>query len=137
MPLSIVSSTASSAASSTVSSTASSTASSIASPKAVVLRPSGHLNADYGLELEQHFESSLPSYQGRELVLDLEAVESIDSAGLMTLVHAFRIAQRNNQALRLCAVPPALKIVLELSQLDRLLPIQDQAPTAAPLPVAA
>ena len=110
---------------------------SVISPKTVVLRPSGHLNADYGLELEQQFESSLPGDQGRELILNLEAVESIDSAGLMTLVSAVRLAQRNNQALRLCAVPPALRIVLELSQLDQVLPIHERIPASSPLPMAA
>ena len=99
----------------------------------MLLRPSGHLDASYGLELERRLSSLVMSHPDRHLVLSLEAVESIDSAGLMTLVSAFRLAQRNSLALELCAVPPELKIVLELSQLDRVFSIDEQAPLAMPL----
>ncbi len=101
----------------------------------MLLCPSGHLDASYGLELERRLGSLVMSHPDRQLILSLEAVESIDSAGLMTLVSAFRLAQRSSLAIQLCAVPPELKIVLELSQLDRVFPIHEQAP--GPMPMAA
>ncbi len=113
---------------------------SVLSSATMVLRPIGHLDANYGLELERHLATFVVNHSDRKLILNLEAVESIDSAGLMTLVSAFRLAQRHNLSILLCAVPPTLKIVLELSQLDRVFPIHDALHperVSAVLPVAA
>ncbi|NJR69733.1 MAG: STAS domain-containing protein [Synechococcales cyanobacterium CRU_2_2] len=113
---------------------------SLLSSATMMLRPSGHLDANYGLELEHRLAILVVNHSNRNLVLNLEAVESIDSAGLMTLVSAFRLAQRHNLALQLYAVPPSLKIVLELSQLDRVFSIHDalhEEPVAVALPIAA
>lgn len=46
-------------------------------------------------------------------------VESIDSAGLMALVAALSLSQRLNKRFSLCAISHSVRIILELTQLDR------------------
>jgi anti-anti-sigma factor len=53
----------------------------------------------------------------RHLVVDLSGVASIDSAGIRALVRGHTSAQRAGGSLRLAAVPPAVRTVLEVSHL--------------------
>lgn len=52
------------------------------------------------------------------LLVDMTRVEFLDSAGLMALVAAYRLARSLERRLSLCSVPPSVRIVLELTQLD-------------------
>lgn len=94
----------------------------------VVLSPEGHLDANYGLKLESQLISIIHSHKSPPLFINFEQVESIDSAGLMTLVSAIQLSQRYGFALTLCSVPPALQMVLELSQLDQVVSIVAHPP---------
>jgi anti-anti-sigma factor len=53
-----------------------------------------------------------------EVLVDLSAVESLDSAGLRALVRAHTTAQRMGGTLRLAAAPPAVTRVFALANLD-------------------
>lgn len=97
----------------------------------VVLSPEGKLDASYGLTLESQLISIIHTHKSPPLFISFERVESIDSAGLMTLVSAIQLSQRHGFALTLCCVPPALQMVLELSQLDRVVNIVSQVPVAS------
>ncbi|NJN30467.1 MAG: STAS domain-containing protein [Synechococcales cyanobacterium RM1_1_8] len=104
----------------------------------VVLSPIGQLDAAYGLELESQIISIIRTYQTPPVVLSFEKVRGIDSAGLMALVSVVRLARRYGFSLTFCSVSPELRMVLELSQLDRLVKITHKAPAALrSLPVAA
>ncbi len=52
-------------------------------------------------------------------------VESIDSAGLMVLVSALSMAQRLNKRLSLCSVSHSVRMIFELTQLDKVFEIFD------------
>ena len=54
------------------------------------------------------------------LLIDLSAVPSIDSAGIRALVRAHTTAQRMGASVRLAAVSPAVKEVLELTHLTKV-----------------
>jgi len=43
--------------------------------------------------------------------------------GLMALVTAFRLAQSQEKSFNICSIPPSVKIIFELTQLDRVLSI--------------
>lgn len=94
----------------------------------VVLSPEGRLDASYGLKLESQLISIIHAHRSPPLFINFERVESIDSAGLMTLVSAIQLSQRYGFSLTLCCVPPTLQMVLELSQLDRLVKIVEHPP---------
>lgn len=59
------------------------------------------------------------------LLLNLEKVDLLDSAGLMILVSGLRQAQNLGKRLILTSVSPSLRIIFELTQLDTVLEIFD------------
>ncbi|AFY43292.1 STAS domain-containing protein [Nostoc sp. PCC 7107] len=94
-------------------------------PKITVIRPQGKLNAANSLEFERDLTAALTPNDVSILLVDLAAVESLDSAGLMALVSALKLAQNLGRSLKLCSVSPALKIIFELTQLDEVFEFED------------
>jgi anti-anti-sigma factor len=87
-------------------------------PKTTVVRPQGSLNAANANEFQRELTTAVRSSGNSSLLVDLEQVESIDSAGLMALVSALKLAQLLDQRFSLCSVSPSLRIIFELTQLD-------------------
>lgn len=87
----------------------------------------GHLNASNATELQERLAVAVASMQNRDLLVDMGLVESIDSAGLMALVSALKQAQSRNRKLLLSSVSPSVRIIFELTQLDRVFGIVDSA----------
>ena len=56
----------------------------------------------------------------RRVLVDLSAVDYIDSSGIASLVEAFQKAKKNNTGFALAAPNPAALRVLELARLDRV-----------------
>ncbi|MBD2567712.1 STAS domain-containing protein [Anabaena lutea] len=93
-------------------------------PKLTVIRPQGCLNATNAWEFEQEMTSALVQEDTSTIVLvDLGSVEAIDSAGLMALVSALKLADSLGRTFRLSAVSPTIRIIFELTQLDRVFEI--------------
>jgi anti-sigma B factor antagonist len=59
----------------------------------------------------------------KNVVLDLAGVDFIDSSGLSTLVHTMKQCRGNGGDLRLCKTSQAVRMVLELTRLDKTLAI--------------
>jgi anti-anti-sigma factor len=59
----------------------------------------------------------------KNMLVDLEQVESLDSAGLMALVYSLKLAQALDIRFSICSVSPSIRIILELTQLDRVFEI--------------
>ncbi len=87
-----------------------------------VLEPADHIDIGNAFE----FRASLQEMLGRgdtRVVVDLAAVQYIDSAGLsalMAVVHSF---QAGGGAVRLCGAQPAVMKILQLTRLDEYLPL--------------
>ncbi|MBW4506618.1 MAG: STAS domain-containing protein [Scytonematopsis contorta HA4267-MV1] len=92
-------------------------------PTIRVVRPTGNLNAANALEFQEELTTALRSNEKTMLLVDLEHVESLDSAGLMSLVSALKLAQNIGGRLGICSVSPALRIIFELTQLDMVFEI--------------
>ncbi|GAB4192377.1 MAG: hypothetical protein Fur006_36700 [Coleofasciculaceae cyanobacterium] len=82
-----------------------------------ILQPSGHINVANVTEFQQQLTSAVTSSQNAILV-DMQRVESLDSAGLMSLVCAFRLAQSLDRRFSICSVTPPIRMIFELTQLD-------------------
>ncbi|BAZ52710.1 anti-sigma-factor antagonist [Nostoc sp. NIES-4103] len=95
-------------------------------PKITVIRPQGFINATNALELERDFTRALTQDDISILLVDLAAVESLDSSGLMALVSALKLAQSLGRSFRLCSVSPSIKIIFELTQLDGVFEILEE-----------
>lgn len=93
-----------------------------------VVCPSGILNAESVCSLEQQLMSVGESHLADELVVDMSLVESLDNAGLVSLMSALNAAQSQFKQLSLYSVPPSIKIVFELTQLDRLFNLVEHDP---------
>jgi anti-sigma B factor antagonist len=83
-----------------------------------VIRPQGSLNAANALEFERDLTTALRQDQNGAMLVNLASLESMDSAGLMALVSALKLAQSLNRRFSLCCVSPGLRIIFELTQLD-------------------
>ena len=100
-------------------------------PQFEVLPVSGHLNAAIADELQQQLTAVISASHHTSLLIDMSQVESLDSAGLMALVSALSLSQRLNRQLSLCGIAPAVRIIFELTQLDRVFPIFENQVTFA------
>ncbi|MEH2225703.1 STAS domain-containing protein [Nostoc sp.] len=94
-------------------------------PKIAVIRPQGCLNAANALEFERDMATALAQNGISTLVVDLAAVESLDSAGLMALLSTHKLALTLGRNCQLCAVAPQIRMIFELTQLDRVFEILD------------
>lgn len=93
--------------------------STISRPQTEILQLRGHLNAANASELQSQLHTSVSESSDAILLIDMAQVESLDSAGLMALVSALSLAKSLDRQLSLCAVSPSVRIIFELTQLDR------------------
>lgn len=93
-----------------------------------IVRPSGHINSANAVALQQYFTETVSSTKHPALGVDMSYVESLDSAGLMVFVSTLTLAQRLNKRFTLFGISPAVRIVFELTQLDRVFEILDEQP---------
>lgn len=88
-----------------------------------IIRPQSYVNAATVATLQTQLMEAVSSPQEPIVLVDMAQVEFLDSAGLMTLVHALRLAQKLERRLVLCSVSPSIRIILELAQLDQVFEI--------------
>jgi len=60
-----------------------------------------------------------------KLIFDLSEIEYCDSSGLSAILLSFRILQTNNGHIRLVSPQKNVRNLIEISQLDRVLPIRE------------
>ncbi len=65
-----------------------------------------------------------------KLVIDLEEVEYCDSSGLSAILLAYRILQAEEGQIRLAAPTKNVRSLIEISQLDRILPLTETVDAA-------
>lgn len=84
-----------------------------------IVQPDSSVNADNVVDFQHQLTTAILSERHSALLVDMSWVESIDRAGLIALVAAFRLAQRRGKRFALCRVAPSVRIIFELTQLDR------------------
>ncbi|MGF1478148.1 MAG: STAS domain-containing protein [Cyanophyceae cyanobacterium] len=87
-----------------------------------VFAPSGYITAANANEFEQELRT-VASQAGLVLLVDMSQVEFLDSSGLVKLVSVFRQRQSRGQRLSLCSITPSVRIVFELTGLDKVFEI--------------
>jgi anti-sigma B factor antagonist len=96
-----------------------------------IVKPQGSLNASNAQDFQVRLLEQIQHHSATGLVVDMSQVESLDSAGLISLVSALKHARQSSKRFCLCSVPPAIRIVFELTQLDRAFELLDEAPQLA------
>lgn len=107
----------------------------------VALTLQGRLDRHGSDWLRQEIQT-LAAGPSRLWVLDMAQVEFIDSAGLVALVDALQVATDADAKLVLCGLNPKAKLILDITQLDRVFPIVENLDAVkqlhgARIPVAA
>jgi anti-anti-sigma factor len=85
-----------------------------------VIRPSGYLNASNAIEFQHQITTVVTQECYSNVLVDLEHVESLDSAGLMALIYSLRLAHALDRRFSICSASPSIKIIFELTQLDQV-----------------
>lgn len=88
----------------------------------VVVAPSGEVDLSRSPKLRtvlREAQSSKP----KRVIIDLGAVDYMDSSGVATLVEAFQIARRNNSKMVLCALTDRVRSIFEIARLDTIFTI--------------
>lgn len=98
-----------------------------------IVQAQGSLNASNAHTFHSSLMQQIQSDLASGLVVDMSQVESLDSAGLIALVSALKQARQLKKRLCLCSVPPAIRILFELTQLDRAFEIVDERPPSLPM----
>ncbi|MBE9048475.1 STAS domain-containing protein [Pleurocapsales cyanobacterium LEGE 10410] len=88
-------------------------------------KPAGFLSAANASEFLERLTVEVTSSIDSVLLVNLEAVEFMDSAGLMALVKAFRLAESLGRRFVICSLAPSVRIMFELTQLDKAFEIFD------------
>jgi anti-anti-sigma factor len=89
-----------------------------------VVRVSGELDIASARKLEDELRQELDG-DASVVVLDLGGLSFIDSVGLRALLLAARLSAENGIPLRMVQATAPVREVIELSALDRLLPLSD------------
>jgi anti-sigma B factor antagonist len=92
----------------------------------VRLQPSAHLNAQGAVELQQQV-AAIASAKGETWLIDMAQVEFIDSAGILALVNTLKQAHHEGCRIAMCHLRPSIRLVFEITQLDRAFDIVDSS----------
>lgn len=95
----------------------------VKAPQIALFEPSGYITAANVQEFQEQLTNLVNQSDCITFLVDMSRVEFLDSAGLMALVTAFRLAQSQGKSFNICSIPPSVKIIFELTQLDRILSI--------------
>ncbi|HEY9770720.1 MAG TPA: STAS domain-containing protein [Coleofasciculaceae cyanobacterium] len=87
--------------------------------------PEGFLSAANASEFLERLTAEVKSSVNSALLVNMEAVEFMDSAGLMALIKAFRLAESLGRRFGICSLAPSVRIMFELTQLDKAFEIFD------------
>ncbi|MGB3291538.1 MAG: STAS domain-containing protein [Phormidesmis sp.] len=102
----------------------------IRNPSITVTCPAGILNAESASRFQRQLVSAIHDSCGGELVVDMSDVDSLDNAGLVSFMSALSAARSKSERLSICSAPPSVRIVFELTQLDRVFTMIERAPIA-------
>ena len=103
----------------------------------VTVQPQGYVSAANADEFFQQLSEAVESSSDSPLLIDMKEVEFMDSAGLMALIKGFRLVRDSERELCICSVAPPVRILFELTQLDRVFQIVEPQQSFYEQPIAA
>ncbi|MGD1911917.1 MAG: STAS domain-containing protein [Rivularia sp. (in: cyanobacteria)] len=97
----------------------------IENSKYTVVKPQYSVTAANAHLFEGELTTALKQNPHGALLVDLEQIEFLDSAGLMVLISNWKLAQTLKTRFSLCSISPSVRIIIELAQLDSVFEIFD------------
>lgn len=87
----------------------------------IVVHVNGNnLDASRSYEFKDEIKELLEAKKNYRVIIDLSAIEFIDSSGLGCLIAALRLSHTHNGEVRLCGLCKQVRSVFELVSLDKL-----------------
>jgi anti-sigma B factor antagonist len=83
-----------------------------------VIEISGRFDAQSAPSVDEWLEQTAATTRGR-VVVNLADVSFLDSSALAVLVRAVKRCRMRGGDVRLCAIPPSVRLIFELTRLDR------------------
>ena len=90
---------------------------------AVVVALAGEVDLQHSPAVRKHLMELM--FERRPVVVDLGAVNYIDSSGIASLVEAYQMARKNGTRFVLAAVSAPAMRVLQLARLDKVFALAD------------
>jgi anti-sigma B factor antagonist len=88
----------------------------------ILFKPQGRIDLQGGMALSEKMVKVVP--QSNQLwIIDLVAVDFMDSSGLVPLVKGLKAARQSGCRLVICNVQAPVRLILELTQLDSVFEI--------------
>lgn len=100
----------------------------------VTIRPSGYITAANASQFQTELAATVTQKSAANFLIDMHQVEFLDSAGLMALVSALRLSQNLGKRFALCSIPAPVRIVFEVTQLDKAFEIVESREAFAAAP---
>ncbi|WP_413166953.1 STAS domain-containing protein [Capilliphycus salinus ALCB114379] len=91
----------------------------------IVLQPQSRLDLQGGNDLKEQV-LAIEAEDPKLWIIDLANVEFIDSSGLGALVTALKSSRKQGCRLVLCHPSATVKLILEITQLDRVFEVFDE-----------
>jgi anti-anti-sigma factor len=95
---------------------------------AVCLSLSGEVDLANASDLRAHLKAV--AQNDTNLILDMGDLRYMDSSGIQTLVDAHRTFKQTNRQMALASVPPMIQKILNITGVDRLVPVFASIETA-------
>ena len=86
-------------------------------------QPKGYVSAANAEEFLGELTAAIQDKPDSVLLVDMQEIDFMDSAGLMAFIKGFRLAQKSNRRFSICSVAPSVRIVFEVTQLDNVFEI--------------
>lgn len=96
--------------------------------KVKIVEIQGNIDVENAAELGEYLADMVSAQENSSLLVDMSQVVALDSAGLMILVATLTLAQQLNKQFGLFGVSASVRIIFELTQLDRVFEILDSQP---------
>ncbi len=93
--------------------------------KIATIEPKGYVSAANATQLEQQLQRFVASKEHSVVLVNMEGVEFMDSAGLMVLVNALHQSKGVGLRFMLCSLNQSVRMIFEITQLDRVFEIFD------------
>lgn len=91
--------------------------------KYTVIKPETSITAANAYLFERQLTIALKENPHSKLLIDLEQVDFLDSAGLMALISSCKLAKSLGTPFSICSMSPSVRIIIELTQLDDIFEI--------------
>ena len=93
----------------------------------IILQPQNCLDSQAGSLILQQLVEIVPDDRHKLCIIDMAAVDFIDSSGICALVAGLNAARRRGCRLVICNLSATVKLIFEVTQLDQLFEIFDSS----------